>query len=1028
MEKMFQQVLLDIASRDTHRFLWRDSPDAPPKTYRMKRVTFGVSESVFLAIQTVIHHAQKYKSDFPMASTEITTNTYVDDTTTGTETETDAVTLRRDIQTLMQQGGFAYHKWVSNSHLVMQSIPEALRAPMTMVALGEPDLDDETPQKTLGVQWDPRADIICFKGFDFDAPVPLTKRQLSSIAAQVFDPMGLVSPVLIVAKLLLRDAWKHGDDWDHPVEDSIDKAFRQWCDDLRRLSEIQIPRWVGTCSEVIELQLHGFSDASEKAYAAAVYLRLTYKDGRRRVSLLTSKTRVAPTGKKIKTATDKETAPTPASETAPVPVPVPGTVTLVRLELLGALILSRLVRYVNETIEPSLKKLQKAQGQVVCWTDSTATLAWVRQPEKEWPTFIRNRVVEIDKNVTSTVWRHVPGVLNPADHPSRGLTAQELASCKEWLSGPDFLMRDQAQWPGQDDIPVPEVVQADLDKMKAKAKTLSIRKAKNEKAWVSPLNGTEFPTFDKFLFVVSIWLRFVKFLRTPKEERHKLKGPLTHAELTTAEFTLVLWAQKRHLSDDMDRVRFGDEPSRALKNLGPKINERGLLIVGGRLENAKLPEGMKHQVILPIKDELVEKLVLMYHLSLFHADRTTTLAALRLRYWLLTSRRELRRIFAKCYACRWTSTGPAQQIMAPLPLDRVQVSDAFTVVGIDVTGPFMVKRCAGAQGEDNLIKSWVILFTCATTRAVHLELMTDMTTDSFIAALQTMMNQRGRCRKVYSDNAPQFKRADKELRKLWSELDKDKVARQLGQAGKPIEWEFITPHAPWQGGFWERLMRSIKASLLPILGHGKITEQHMRNVIKGVEATLNSRPLTAILDDPDEPLPITPAHLVIGRPLIGLPDAHAHGKDVAIETKWKQRQKLDRIFWRRWQREYLPELTAHHKWTTPHPDIRVGDLVLVAEANRQRHDWPLGFVREVMKSRGDGRVRSAKVRIPGKDKLMTRPIQHLYLLEGTPVRPSVARGEGQPAAETAGADADAGSGLSDGPGPADSSSQDVHTA
>jgi len=182
------------------------------------------------------------------------------------------------------------------------------------------------------------------------------------------------------------------------------------------------------------------------------------------------------------------------------------------------------------------------------------------------------------------------------------------------------------------------------------------------------------------------------------------------------------------------------------------------------------------------------------------------------------------------------------------------------------------------------------------------------------------------------------------------------------------------------------------------------------------------------LDNPDEPLPITPAHLLFGRALAALPDAHAHGLDTSIETKWKLRQHLERLFWRRWQREYLPELMAFHKWTTEKPDLRIGDLVLVEEHQRQRHEWPLGFIEQVIVGR-DGHVRAARVRVgKPKPRSITRPIQRLYPLEGTPVRPSddVERGEGQPqpVAETAEAEADAASEGSDELRPAESSTAD----
>ena len=309
--------------------------------------------------------------------------------------------------------------------------------------------------------------------------------------------------------------------------------------------------------------------------------------------------------------------------------------------------------------------------------------------------------------------------------------------------------------------------------------------------------------------------------------------------------------------------------------------------------------------------------------------------------------------------------------MGDLPAFRVgEPAPVFARVGVDFFGPMMVKKNRKQE------KRYGCLFTCLSTRAVHIELAHSLDTDSFIMAMRRMMARRGKVELVCSDNGTNLRAGERELRQSLQQWNQTKIADTLSQEG--VEWVFNPPGAPHFGGVFERLVRSAKRALSAVLGDRAVDDETLRTIITEVEALLNGRPLTHVSTDPGDYQPLTPNHFLIGRASPQLPPGVFADGDLCGRRRWKHTQVLLDHFWRRWRREYLPTLTTRAKWSRDTTEVKVGELVLVADDNVPRGHWPVGRVAHVLPG-DDGRIRVVEVvTATGRYK---RPVARLCRLE-----------------------------------------------
>ncbi len=413
VSRMYRAVILPENQRDLHRFVWRQNPSATLQDYRMTRVTFGISSSSFIANMALKQNAIDHADEYTLAASAVHNSFYVDDGLTGADTPEEATKLQRLLQDLFASGGFLLRKWKSSHPSVLQHLSPQLLDVQTSQSL--PDADDFA--KALGVEWSTRLD--CFRLTVSELPTleVLTKRALISDIARTYDVLGWFAPCVIVVKVLLQHLWEAKVEWDDPVPEDIQARWERWRNELPMLSTRCIPRcYFPKDARVQSLQLHGFSDASEVAYSAAVYLRSVSDLGSVYVSLVMSKTKVAPIRR----------------------------ITIPRLKLCGASLLASVLSHVKQLFSIPLSS-------VYAWTDSTVVLGWLSGSPRRHNVFVGNRISKIMDLVPPNRWGHVPGSDNPADVASRGAYPSELLEHSLWWDGPEWLWRSEEAWPKKTD-------------------------------------------------------------------------------------------------------------------------------------------------------------------------------------------------------------------------------------------------------------------------------------------------------------------------------------------------------------------------------------------------------------------------------------------------------------------------------------------------------------------------------------------------------------------------------------------------
>ena len=405
-----------------------------------------------------------------------------------------------------------------------------------------------------------------------------------------------------------------------------------------------------------------------------------------------------------------------------------------------------------------------------------------------------------------------------------------------------------------------------------------------------------------------------------------------------------------------------------IRDLNPLIHDE-IIRVGGRLKYSHLSFNEKHPIILPSKHPVTKMIITQTHEEVGHAGRQHVLAKTRESYWIIKGLSAVKSTLRECIKCRKIQASPPTQIMSDLPEERTAVNQPpFYNTGVDLFGPFYVKVHRSQE------KRYGVIFTCLTTRAVHLEVAHSLDASSFINALTRFTARRGPITYLRSDRGTNLTAADQELKNALLSLEKDNFSNLL--LSKGIQWAFNTPHASHHGGVWERLIRSVRKIIDGILKEQTLKEESLPTLFCEVENIMNSRPLTTVSSDTSDLNPLTPNHLLRFNG-----NVQTFGTFTDIEKysrkRWKQIQYLADVFWSQWKKEYLSALQKRNCWKSKRENISVGDVVLLKDEMTPRCQWPLGRVIEVIKSK-DHLIRSVKIKTQNSE--YTRPISKIILL------------------------------------------------
>ena len=460
-------------------------------------------------------------------------------------------------------------------------------------------------------------------------------------------------------------------------------------------------------------------------------------------------------------------------------------------------------------------------------------------------------------------------------------------------------------------------------------------------------------------------MRFIKRVRSTSillsvEEREYAKRTifkLVQQQLFPNEFSALTKSQ--NISNSSKILQFT-----------PFIDANGLIRAKGRLGKSDIDYDTKHPILLHWKHPAVELFLKSEHLRNFHEGTEYVRNVVQQNYWILGIRNALRSIKAKCVVCRKGNVQTIKPLMADLPEERLETNKPFNNVGVDYFGPFIVK--IGRRQE----KRWCCLFTCLAIRAVHLEIVPGLDSDSCLNAIARFIARRGKPKTILSDNGTNFVGAEREMREYLKDWNTENITQSLVQEG--ITWRFNPPASPHFGGVWERLVRSCKKAMYAVLGSRSVTEDVLSTTMCLVEQILNGRPITPVSSDVQDLEALTPNHFLLGYNNVCLPCLPYASDFVDHRKLFRQTQAYADLIWNRFRKEYVPLLNNRSKWKQEsRRAITTGDLVWIIEDSDKRGQYVLGRVVDV-RTGSDGVVRSASIQT--KDGIYTRPAVKLALV------------------------------------------------
>ncbi|XP_014207680.1 uncharacterized protein LOC106638831 [Copidosoma floridanum] len=609
------------------------------------------------------------------------------------------------------------------------------------------------------------------------------------------------------------------------------------------------------------------------------------------------------------------------------------TLSIPRLELCAAQLLAKIIRHFSDCCPVK-------EAPVHLWTNSLNVLHWLNALPSKWPTFIANRCSNIYELVRKAEWHHIRSKQNPADIASQGIYPSQMSAQRLWFSGPDILHEFQPEYP-----------KLKIDLLEDTSHVNILVKDKGLDTFVNGLYG---PLFN---------------LSIEELENAALLLVYTHQKRWFSADLAVLRRNQGLRTDELDKL----SSSSRLHKLTPVIID-DLLRVGGRLSNSLLDANAKHPLIFYGYDCITQMLIDYYHRKALHGGVEMILVSLRQKYWILRDREVVRAELSHCFTCKRYKGRTQTQLMSDLPNCRVTPSPPFQKTGVDYAGPFPI-WLSKSRGKGTL-KGYVVVFICMATKAVHLEVAEDYSTEAFIAAFHRLVSRRGQCTDLYSDQGTNFVGADHELKRMWTaRCHSSDFADSLLSSG--TEWYFNPPAAPHFGGIWESAVKSAKFHLKRVVGDQILTFVEFSTFLCRIESCLDSRPLCPLTDDPEDLYALTPAHLLILRPSYVLPQLDLTSEKISPLHRWKLVTQTVQDFWRRWFSEYLSTLQARSKWLTPQRSMHIGDLVLIKNELTPPGKLPLGRIIEIFK---DQRSLVRVVKVKTSSTVLTRPIHKLILL------------------------------------------------
>ena len=944
VSKCFFQIKLPRDQQKWFRIIWfknNNIDEGETKVFRFTRHVWGINSSPYVALSAFKRLvAENPTCASQMTLNAVTQNRYMDDLLFAGDTLLAAETFAREGIELFQSRGFKLRKWVSNgpAKSVLLKIPQCDHAPsVRRVDIGLQPLPDSS---ALGLTWDPESDTLRVSSREFVEAT--TRREMTSQLASQFDPLGIVSPLLLGGKLVLQKVAASGVDWDEKLPEDVRKQWNKWRTVLNTLEDYHVPRnclleRIDTSINTL-YQLHGFCDASDNAFSCVIYLR-SLGEGKSRVSFVIGKSKLVLTHQKCWIISRKE------------------------LEA---------AKLLTEAMLQTSRALSALNCTFHFWTDSHVVLKWIFNPDLSLARFVIRRVDRIHLVAPPSSWKYVNTLNNPADVGTRELgTKQSASSLAVWLEGPPFLKSERVEVkPDEHSLVVHRTLcgvdsvleqhDAALDKLIEASPNLHTLKkrcaylfafvqfviAKAKKVAVKK------PVLDA-TYLDSAFIKVVEYVQS------RCFGAVVDclSNDTPDNFEHILKRLSAKAKDPESTRRFNE--LKTLRNLRPCVGSDRLLRVEGRLENADLPLDTIHPIILPGRHPLTALVVLAEHEVAGHGGPVYTLMKTRERFWIIHGTSSVKHYIATCGKCALRKAKPIRQLMADLPACRVSACNKpFKFTGLDYFGHYFFR-----QGRSEC-KAWGLLFTCLCTRCLHVELVTSLDLDNFLLAFTRFTNLRGAVDTIYSDNASTFRAAAENLPKL---LGSTEFCNSLRKSN--INWVFVPPYAPSQNGSSESMVKLFKSALSRVLEPAR-RKPSLIELQTFFSDAVRIVTLTTLSDQPNDLGPITPSsflgqHLSPNTPVCTV---HNNGD---LRRDFVYNSTLAHRFWLTWMKAYLPSLQGRKKWRTLRNNLVPGQLVLVGGADdiAGRGSYRLGRIHRLHPQTRKGKeiVRRATIAVMGNN-------------------------------------------------------------
>lgn len=942
VNSMYNSIFVQRQFWNLQRFLWfkDDNLDGEIEEYQLTHNFFGGKHAPASATYALRRTCEDNAKEFHPSTVETgIRHTYVDDVIRSADLET-AKTVVTEIFDLFDKGGFELAKFVSNDPRLFELVEPSRRAAKSLEEY-EFETGESPQERVLGVSWDIKEDAFFFKSRRKERPI--TRRGLLGHVASLFDPEGSISPVTLPPKQILQKLTRQGLGWDEPFPDEDAKTVKKWLESIPQLSSLKRQRYIVPegFGKIVHSELHAMSDGSESGYGFVIFGRYVNEEGKVHVGFLMAKALVTPA--KIKT--------------------------IPRIELQALVLSMRAIKFVTK--EGTIK-----WNKIYQWVDSTAVLAMVKNHEKRFLPYCANRLQEVrDIQLELGIQlKHVPGPLNVADICSRGVDVGKfLQSHSQFYSGPEFLWGPEDKWPEGEEADLSD----DFPELKRGITVVAVEKEDQELLMrIIERNSS----WTKLKISIAWLLRFKAWLIQTKCGKHKelyvgRTGDLVVSEILKAETAIVTYVQRKVFCEEIGRIgKVGPKMKHTqFHKLKPFLDQAGSLRVGGRLTNSELSYNAKHQLILPRNHHLTWIMARSYHEAYLHAPPKTLLYFIRKRYWIIYGSSVTYRIQQKCIPCIRALALPRDQIQGSLPSSRVEIGHVWKQTGCDIMGAVLVK-----VGRSQ-VKRYIIGLVSFTIKAVHFEIIFDLTVPSFLNALRRFIARRSRPEKMTTDCAGTFSAGIEELNNLQNLYNNSGVENFMRE--QEIEWDPNVPKASHRNGLFERPFRALRRALFTTLKGQSLSDDQLNTVVVEAEHLYNSRPICALSSSPDDPQPLTPNDILNPEPAQAFAPGVFVERDLLVRNKFRQVQAMINSFWNRYKIEYLTSLQERTKSISQARNFREGDLVMLCDEMRLSHrgHYPLGVVVKVNKSADDGQVRTVGIRT--QNGTFDRPVNKICLLE-----------------------------------------------